>query len=395
MSNLLNAASAWLAIWTLNNIGVTLLNKAAFSKVNFQYPYFLSFVHMACNSIGSQLVFRSIAKSKKEKQFGASVAPVKDPLVVKLVGDITRKELNKRGRNMILAFSIIFSLNIAIGNVSLHHVSVNFNQVMRSLVPAITIGMEIGLGKTISARRQLAVLPVIMGVAMACFGDMSYTALGFFYTVFCIILAALKVVASGHMLTGELKLHPVDLLGHMAPLAMCQCIILSVATGEVSSILSRWATEFSPSVNPYPIFVVLLSGICSFSLNICSLMANKVTSPLTLCITANVKQVLMIIISTILFQTNVTFLNGVGICVVLCGSARYSYVSLMEKIQPTDTSRTASPEKENKSLTISSSMSKDEEEGYSSDKQDGISSFDKVIPSPANSEGVSGSLRSR
>jgi len=389
MSNLCNVATAWLVIWTLNNIGVTLLNKAAFSKVNFQYPYFLSFVHMTCNSIGSQLVFRSIAKSKKEK-LGSIGGPGKgrDPLIVKLVGDVTRKELNKRGRNMILAFSIIFSLNIAIGNVSLHHVSVNFNQVMRSLVPAMTIGMEIGLGKAISTRRQLAVLPIIMGVAMACFGDMSYTALGFFYTVVCIILAALKVVASGHMLTGELKLHPVDLLGHMAPLAMCQCIILSIATGEVSSILSRWNNEFSPFVNPYPIFVVVLSGICSFSLNICSLMANKVTSPLTLCITANVKQVMMIIISTILFQTNVTFLNGVGILVVLCGSARYSYVSLMEKILP---SISAEAEKE---LSISASRSKDEEEGYNSDKQDDVSR-NKVIPSPANSEGLGSKLRSR
>ena len=309
--------SLWLIIWTCNNIGITLLNKAAFAKVDFRYPYFLSAVHMAVNAFGSQFVFWTLERRRCHNELDVNSKELpqlgeKSSWITLLFGNLQRQSLDTKGKRLMIGFSVIFSLNIAVGNVSLQHVSVNFNQVMRSLVPAITIAMGYALGKPTSPNRQLAVLPVVVGVAMACFGDMSFTKVGFAYTVLCILLAATKVVASGEMLTGSLKLHPFDLLGHMAPLAFLQCIAMSVVTGELHSIALRWTTELDPFVNIYPFAVVMLSGVLSFLFNISSLQTNKLTSPLTLCIAGNVKQVLMIVIATAIFETEISFLNAVS-----------------------------------------------------------------------------------
>eukprot|EP01041_Mallomonas_annulata_P003452 gene3452-6858_t len=293
----------WLIIWMANNIFVTILNKAAFAKVDFKYPYALSTIHMACNIIGCQIYF-ALSRTTKPKQIEGS------------------------SRRSIVIFSVIFSLNIAIGNTSLRWVSVNFNQVCRALVPAIVMIISIlWYGKSFSWKRKWAVFPIILGVALAFYGDLSFTVIGAFYTFLCVFLAALKAVVSGELLTGDLKLHPIDILSKMCPLALIQIGLVSIMTGEVSEIMSRW-TELAQSA---ALQVVLLSGILSFSLNVSSFIANKVTSPLTLCIAANVKQVMLVAFGTLYFGDSVTPINGLGILIVIAGSFKYGLLSVQEK----------------------------------------------------------------
>lgn len=224
-------AAIVLLIWTLNNITVTLTNKVAFAKVDFTYPYILSTVHIACNIIGAQLYF-AFSKTKP-------------------------KQIEPSSRKSILIFSIIFTLNIAVGNMSLRWVSVNFNQICRALVPIIVMGIStVYFGKSYSMNRKWSVVPVVFGVALTFYGDVSTTFIGAFYTFLCIVMGAMKVVLGGELLTGDLKLHPIDLLTKMAPLALLQCIVLAYVQGEVYQLMEQWDDiMYGPAPK-----VVLLSG---------------------------------------------------------------------------------------------------------------------------------------
>ena len=186
-------AGLWLLAWLVNNMGVTLLNKWAFAKVDFPHPFLLSAVHMVCNASGAAVYF-----------------------VIKPGERAKRKDIGATGFRTILAFSLLFSANIAVGNASLRHVSVNFNQVARSLVPGVVMVASMAcLGKSYSSAQQLALVPVVVGVMLACFGEMHFTTLGFCMTMLCVALAAAKVVLSNIVLTGPLKLEPMDLLLRM------------------------------------------------------------------------------------------------------------------------------------------------------------------------------------
>lgn len=80
---------------------------------------------------------------------------------------------------------------------------------------------------------------------------------------------------------------PLHLLSRMAPLAFVQMAISAFFVGEVDKVSANWGEITAGPA----LWVVLASGVGSFSLNFTSLQANKVTSPLTLSIMANVKQV--------------------------------------------------------------------------------------------------------
>lgn len=288
----------WLGMWFIQNIGVTFWNKKALNTIRL--PVTLTFVHMVCNSLGAY-VFIHVYKG------------------------VERKPLSRSQKRLIFYFSLIFVSNIVTGNWSLGLVSISFNQVMRALVPGVVVVLSmIILGKTYSKERKLSLIPVATGVYLACSGDNSCTFVGFVITCIAVLFAGLKGVLSSKFLTGDLKLHPVDLILHQAPLSAMWCLIAMLMSGEMSVLHAHW--DQLPSMS----FWYVVTGVISFMLNVTSFYANKVTSPVTLSVCANMKQILVISMSIWLHNDHFGAQKALGIVIVTIGGALYAYISNRE-----------------------------------------------------------------
>jgi uncharacterized membrane protein len=159
----------------------------------------------------------------------------------------------------------------------------------------------------------------VLGVGFATCDEYKFTYMGFFLTVLGAVLASVKTIVTNRVQVGRLKLNPLDLLFRMSPLAFIQCIFYAHATGELDQVKEFAADNMTINLASG----LLLNGIIAFALNIVSFTANKKTSALTMTVAGNVKQVLSIVLSVIIFDYAITSTNSFGIILTLIGGAWY------------------------------------------------------------------------
>lgn len=128
-------------------------------------------------------------------------------------------------------------------------------------------------------------------------------------------------------LSGDMKLHPVDLILHQAPLSALWCFFTIFLSGEYTTLVNN--LDLVPAAS----FWYLVTGAISFLLNITSFYANKVTSPVTLCVCGNMKQIVVIVMAIVINNDVFTTQKSIGIAIVTLGGIAYAYISTKEMNQ--------------------------------------------------------------
>lgn len=207
------------------------------------------------------------------------------------------------------------------------------HQVIRAAAPIFTAILSFWLFRTrISRYKIISLLPVVLGVGFATYGDYYCTFLGFVLTLLGTLLAALKTIATNVVQSSppvdanstanmpkpfaragirlpppfrgqplsvpypamptalrnwfarggyRLGLHPLDLLVRISPLALVQCAFYAHASGEVEALQAA-AKSGTREMGMGLFFMLLANGFIAFVLNVVSFETNRRAGALTM-----------------------------------------------------------------------------------------------------------------
>ncbi|XP_072993397.1 probable sugar phosphate/phosphate translocator At1g12500 [Typha latifolia] len=293
------AATAFIILsWYFSNIGVLLLNKYLLSIHGYRYPIFLTFLHMLSCSFYTFLSVRFL-------RLVPSQAVSSHSQLLKIV-----------------FLAVIFSLSVVCGNTSLRYLPVSFNQAIGATTPFFTAAFALA----ITCRPEptpvyLALLPVVLGIAVASNSEPLFHALGFLICLASTAGRALKSVVQGILLSSESeKLNSINLLMYMAPIAAL--ILLPVALlsepGVAAATLAKIREE--------PSLALLLFGnaTVAYLVNLTNFLVTKHTSALTLQVLGNAKAAVAAVVSVLIFRNPVTVMGMVGFGITILGVVLYS-----------------------------------------------------------------------
>ena len=206
-----------------------------------------------------------------------------------------------------------------------------FHQILRSTCPVVAVLIyRFYYARSYSTATYLSLLPLILGVGLATYGDYYFTPLGFLLTSLGVVLASVKTIASNRLMTGTLALPALEILLRMSPLAAVQSLVYSISTGEAEDFL---VYVYAGHLTTSDIVALAGNGILAFFLSVASLHTNKLAGALTMTVCANLKQCLTVLLGIAVFHTRVSLLNGCGMLITLIGASIYSKVELDSKVK--------------------------------------------------------------
>ncbi|TKS84531.1 Solute carrier family 35 member E4 [Collichthys lucidus] len=292
MLHLLSAVIVWLVTGTT----ISSLNKWIFAVYNFRYPLLLSALHM----LTAIVVDYGLIKLRVVRHRGSG-----------------EQDLTPSAKCKVFLLSLTFCASIAFGNMGLNYVQLSFAQMIYTTTPLFTLAIStLILGKQHHILKYTAMMPICLGASFSIMGEVQFDQTGCFFVFAATMLRGVKSIQQSILLQEE-KINSVFLLYLMSIPSFC---ILAVA----ALALENWALLESPLHYDRHLWVfILLSCLGSVLYNLASCCVITLTSAVTLHILGNLSVVGNLLLSQLLFGSELSALSCAGAVLTLSGMLIY------------------------------------------------------------------------
>ncbi|XP_061554224.1 solute carrier family 35 member E4 isoform X2 [Phycodurus eques] len=292
MLHLLSAVIVWLVTGTT----ISSLNKWIFAVYNFRYPLLLSALHM----LTAIVVDYGLIKLRVIRHAG-----------------MLEQDLTPGAKCKVFLLSLTFCASIAFGNMGLNYVQLSFAQMIYTTTPLFTLAIStLILGKQHHILKYTAMMPICLGASFSIMGEVQYDQTGCLFVIAATMFRGVKSIQQSILLQEE-KINSVFLLYLMSIPSFC---ILAVA----ALALENWALLESPLHYDQRLWVfILLSCLGSVLYNLASSCVITLTSAVTLHILGNLSVVGNLLLSQLLFGSELSALSCAGAVLTLSGMLIY------------------------------------------------------------------------
>lgn len=299
MSQIDCVACLYMVLWFSLSCTIAILNKYLFLNLDFVFPLSLTCYHMFGQALLAKLLLSTIMKT--------SHMPVPRD-------DYIRK---------ILPVATILAVEISFNNLGLRYIPVSFVQTVRSLTPVCAaVVSRITLGKRLSENATLSLIPISLGVGLSTIEELSFHFGGFCATVISCFLTAGKLALSSVLMGDTLKLNPVSALGLMSPVGFVLLLPLS-AILEGRDVVEWFSKHRLAGAESLTVFS---SAFLAMALNLAIFLLLRRTNAVAVAVAGNLKVVITIVVSVLIFRNPVTKLGVVGCAIALVGCTAYGFV---------------------------------------------------------------------
>ncbi|CAN0892440.1 UDP-galactose transporter 1 [Linum grandiflorum] len=247
--------------WWGFNVTVIIMNKWIFQKLDFKFPLTVSCVHFICSAIGAYIAIK-VLKIK--------------PLIVVEPQDRWRR---------IFPMSLVFCINIVLGNVSLRYIPVSFMQTIKSFTPATTVVLQwLVWRKYFDWRIWASLVPIVGGILLTSVTELSFNVFGFSAALLGCLATSTKTILAESLLHGY-KFDSINTVYYMAPFAT-MILGLPAMLLEGNGVLEWFQTH--DSINS-SLFIIFVSGVLAFCLNFSIFYVIHSTTAVTFNVAGNLK----------------------------------------------------------------------------------------------------------